>query len=82
MIKIVDDPIVMKRLVNQHNIECYVEGKSSEYCNMGLTDCLGGYPLISCDRCLHRNHMTSYPESAFIGYTPQLYLEKKILSWI
>ena len=82
MVKIVDDPIVMRRLVNQHNIECYVEGKSSEYCNKDITYCwIMKKPYetrrVICDRCYHRDSMTNHSESAFIGFIPQILYYKR-----
>ena len=74
MIKIHKDPIVMRRLVNQHNIECYCEGKRSEYCEQDYTWCMSSltpFPFFSCNRCWHRDDMMNNPDRAFIGFIPQ-----------
>ena len=79
MIKIHKDRIVMRRLINQHNIECYCEGKRSEYCKQALTYCSDaaylksvGTRIFICDRCFHRDDMNKYPERVFIGFTRQI----------
>lgn len=69
------DRILLRRLVNQHNIDCLTEGKPSEYCNAGITHCSVEIdPFkeeIICNRCDHRDDMEHNPSSAFIGFTLQ-----------
>lgn len=70
-----ENPIVRRRQINQHNIDCYTSGTASKFCQ-GLTHCHNRRPLydheLSCNRCDHRDDMEDFPERAFIGYTIQL----------
>ena len=39
------DRILLRRLVNQHNIECFTKGKCSEYCDAHITYYYGMSPF-------------------------------------
>ena len=39
------DRILLRRLVNQHNIECLTKGKCSEYCDAHITYYYGMSPF-------------------------------------
>lgn len=64
--------IKARRVVNQHNIDCFVSGTKSSLCAK-YTHCihLSSDRGICCNRCTLRNHMELNPESVFIGYKPQ-----------
>lgn len=69
------DYILLRRCLNQHNIDTFVNGAASSVCYRGVTSCgqtvpTGSAPDI-CRRCAQRDDMTQYPDRAFIGYTPQ-----------
>ncbi|MCK5616786.1 hypothetical protein KAR91_83770 [Candidatus Pacearchaeota archaeon] len=71
--------IELRRVINQHNIDCYVLGVPSNICSEDFIYHVSGWEpshyyregQLPCNRCRVRDDMEEHPSRAFIGYTIQ-----------